>query len=146
MVINAPREDIFKFVRMLKNQPLWVPWYKRDPHAILKYRGEDGKEGACFYWKGDRKVGEGTQKIVKMKPFAIMETRLLFVKPIRLNALTYIAIKEIEPGKSKMVWGVRGNLAFPLSIISIFYSVNRLLGNDLEKGLIHLKGIMEGRN
>lgn len=146
MVINAPREEIFNYVRKLKNQPFWVPWFKRDPNAILKYKGEDGKVGSCFYWRGDRNVGEGTQKIVKLKSCAIMETRLLFVKPIRLNALTYIAIKEMEPGKSKMVWGVRGYLAFPLSIISIVYSVNKLLGKDLEKGLIHLKAIMESRN
>lgn len=146
MVVNASRDEIFNFVRMLRNQPLWVPWFIRDPNAILKYKGEDGKEGTCFYWKGDQKVGEGTQKIVKLKSCAIMETRLLFVKPIRLNALTYIAIKEMDSGKSKMVWGVRGNLAFPLSVISIFYSVNKLLGKDLEKGLIYLKGILESRN
>ncbi len=123
-----------------------MPWFKRDPDAVLKFKGVDGKEGAGFYWRGNKKVGEGTQKIVKLKPTAIIETRLLFVRPIKLNSLTYIGIKELEPKKSKIVWGVRGLLPFPLSIISIFYSGDKLLGNDLEKGLINLKTILESRD
>ena len=123
-----------------------MPWLKRDPDAVLKFKGVDGKEGAGFDWRGNKKVGEGTQKIVKLKPTAIIETRLLFVRPIKLNSLTYIGIKELEPKKSKIVWGVRGLLPFPLSIISIFYSGDKLLGNDLEKGLINLKTILESRD
>lgn len=146
MVINASKEEIFNYVSQLKKQPHWVPWFKRDPDAVLKFKGTDGKEGAGFYWRGDKKVGEGTQKIVKLKPTAIIETRLLFVRPIKLNSLTYIGLKELEPKKSKIVWGVRGFLPFPLSIISIFYSVNKLLGDDLEKGLINLKTILESRD
>lgn len=146
MVINASKEEIFNYVSQLRKQPHWVPWFKRDPDAVLKFKGTDGKEGAGFYWRGDKKVGEGTQKIVKLKPTAIIETRLLFVRPIKLNSLTYIGLKELEPKKSKIVWGVRGFLPFPLSIISIFYSVNKLLGDDLEKGLINLKTILESRD
>ena len=57
--------------------------------------------------------------------------------------LTYFAAKELEPGKSKVVWGIRGNLPFPLSVISLFYSADKLMGQDLEKGLISLKTTME---
>ncbi|MGY5849693.1 SRPBCC family protein [Salegentibacter sp. F14] len=146
MVINASKEEIFNYVSQLKKQPSWVPWFKRDPYAVLKFKGKDGIEGAGLYWRGNKKVGEGTQKIIKLKPPAIMETRLLFVRPIKLNSLTYIGLKELEPKKSKIVWGVRGLFPFPLSIISIFYSVDKLLGDDLEKGLINLKAIMESRN
>lgn len=146
MVINASKKELFNYVSQLRNQSHWMPWFRRDREAVLKFKGIDGKEGAAFYWRGNNKVGEGTQKIVKLKPKAIVETRLLFVRPIKLNSLTYIGIKEMEPEKSKIVWGLRGFLPFPLSIISIFYSVDKLLGNDLEKGLINLKAILENRD
>lgn len=145
MVINTHREEIFKFVCQLKKQPLWVPWFKRDPQITLKFRGEDGTIGAVLYWKGNNKVGEGTQKIVKLKSQALLETRLLFVYPFKLNALIYIAVKELDAGRSKLVWGVRGPLAFPFSIISLFYSVEHFLGSDLEKGLINLKTLLESK-
>lgn len=145
VVINNPREEVFSFVRQLKKQPLWNPWFSRDPEATMKYKGEDGKPGASFYWKGNNKVGEGIQRIVKTKQGRIYETKILFIKPFKVNALTYIGVKELEPEKTKMVWGVRGHLAFPLTIISLFHSPEKALGENFEKGLKDLKRILEDR-
>lgn len=145
MVINRPREDVFTFVRQLKNQPLWNPWFQRDPDAIMKYKGEDGKVGASFYWKGNGKAGEGVQRITKAKQGRVYETKILFIKPVKVNALTYIGVKEIEAEKTKMVWGTRGHLAFPLTIISIFHSPEKALGENFDKGLKDLKKLLESR-
>ena len=145
VVINKSREEVYGFVRQLKNQPLWNPLFQRDPNAVLKYKGLDGKEGASFYWKGNNKVGEGIQKIVKTKQGRVFETKILFIKPVKVNALTYIGVKELDSEKTKMVWGTRGNLAFPLTIISIFYSPEKAMGNNLDQGLKELKQILENR-
>ncbi len=145
VVINKPREEVYNFVRQLKNQPLWNPWFERDPDAIKKYKGNDGKVDASFYWKGNRKVGEGIQRIVKAKQGRVFETRILFIKPVKINALTYIGVKDLDAEKTKMVWGVRGHLAFPLTIISIFYSPEKLLGEKLDRGLRDLKELLENR-
>lgn len=145
VVINKPREEVYNFVRQLKNQPLWNPWFKRDPDAIMKYKGNDGKLGASFYWKGNSKAGEGIQRIVKAKQGRVFETRILFIKPVKVNALTYIGAKELEEEKTKMVWGVKGHLAFPLTIISLIYSPEKALGEKFEEGLKELKQIMEYR-
>lgn len=145
VVINKPREEVYNFVRQLKKQPLWNPWFSRDPEAIMKYKGEDGKAGASFYWKGNKKVGEGIQRIVKAKQGRIFETKILFIKPVKVNALTYIGVKELEPEKTKMVWGVRGHLAFPLTIISLFHSPEKELGDNFDIGLRNLKNILEDR-
>ncbi|MDT0678048.1 SRPBCC family protein [Autumnicola musiva] len=143
VVINRPREEVYSFVRQLRRQPYWMPWFKRDTDASLKYKETDGKIGSSFYWRGNGKVGEGIQKIVKIKQGKVMETKLLFIKPFKLNALTYIGVKDVEPEKTKMVWGVRGHIPFPLTIISIFYSVDKLLGKDFEEGLKNLKAVLE---
>ncbi|SHF59612.1 Polyketide cyclase / dehydrase and lipid transport [Salegentibacter echinorum] len=144
IVINAPKELIFSYVRQLKKQPIWIEWFKKTAQAVLKFKGEDGKMGATFYWKGDnRTVGEGTQKITKVKPPNLMETRILFVSPIKLRIRTYFAVKELEPGKSKVVCGARGNLPFPLSVMSIFYSPEKLCAADFENALNKLKRNLE---
>jgi hypothetical protein len=146
MVINAPRDVVFSYIRQLKKHPLWVPWFSKYPEIILKHKGEDGKLGATIYWRSkNQEIGEGTQKIIKVKHPRVFETRVLFVKPVKVSFLTYLAAKELEPGKSKVVWGIRGNLPFPLSVISLFYSPDKLMGQDLEKGLINLKTKMEKR-
>ncbi|TRO66643.1 SRPBCC family protein [Christiangramia sabulilitoris] len=143
VVINKPREEVFNFVRQLKKQPLWNPLFNRDTNAVLKYKGEDGKVGASFYWKGNSKVGEGIQRIVKTKQGRVFETKVLFVKPVKVNALTYVGVKELESEKTKMVWGTRGQLPFPLTIISIFYSPEKALGEKFDEGLRELKQILE---
>ncbi len=142
-VVNKPREEVYNFVRQLKKQPLWNPWFSRDPDATMKYKGEDGKLGASFYWQGNGKAGEGIQRITKAKQGRIFETKILFIKPVKVNALTYVGVKELEPEKSKIVWGVRGHLAFPLTIISLFYSPEKALGKNFDKGLKNLKRILE---
>tara|TARA_R100000789_G_C2999621_1_gene148422 strand:+ start:282 stop:809 length:528 start_codon:yes stop_codon:yes gene_type:complete len=143
IVINSPREEAFNFIRQLKNQPGWIPWFNRDPNALLKYKGEDGKLGASFYWKGNNKAGEGIQRVEKIKRGMIFETKILFIKPIKLNAVSYIGMKDVETDKTKMVWGVKGYLPFPLSIISLIYTPEKVLGDNLEKGLKNLKRILE---
>ncbi|MFV8282362.1 polyketide cyclase, partial [Christiangramia marina] len=75
----------------------------------------------------------------------VFETKILFIKPVKVNALTYIGVKELDSEKTKIVWGTRGNLAFPLTIISIFYSPEKAMGNNLDQGLKELKQILENR-
>ncbi len=146
IVINRSKADIFGFVRQLKNQQKWVSQLQNAKLTHLKFKGEDGKEGAIVYWKGDKSIGEGTQKIIKVKPGHVFEIKLLVVKPAEAVALVYFASKEIQPERTKIVFGVRGYLPFPYSVISIFYSMENRLGNDFEKSLQNLKSYLEDNN
>lgn len=143
IVINKGKHEVFSYVRQLRKQHLWAPWFKKDPETTIKYKGDDGYEGAVLYWKGNRQVGEGTQEIVKINEGKLMEMKIFFVHPIKTLAMGYIAVKEIAPGKTKIVWGLRGNYKFPSSVITIFYSSEKFLGTDLEQGLKDLKQILE---
>lgn len=143
IVINKPREEVFNFVRQLKKQPLWNPLFARDPEAVMKYKGDDGKVDSSFYWKGNSRVGEGVQRIVKVKQRRVLETKILFIKPFKFNALTYYGVKDLEEEKCKIVWGVKGHLAFPLTIISLVYTPDKVLGKKFENGLKNLKHLLE---
>tara|TARA_B100000678_G_scaffold151519_1_gene126483 strand:+ start:854 stop:1393 length:540 start_codon:yes stop_codon:yes gene_type:complete len=143
IVINQSKADIYSFVRQLKNQPKWIAKLKDSKPVKLKFKGIDGKEGAMVYWKGRKNIGEGTQKIIKVKPGHVFETKLLLVKPVEAVALIYFAAKEIQPERTKVVFGVRGYLPFPYSVISIFYSMENKFGNDFDKSLQNLKEHLE---
>src|SRR5690606_32258657 len=111
-----------------------------------KYKGEDGKLGSLLYWKGHRKFYEGTQKIVKLNQGKIIETRILIVRPFRIVLLEYKGLKELDENKTKMVCGIRGNLAFPLSVIALMHPVDKAYGKQLEEGLKNLKTVLETKN
>lgn len=142
VVINRPKAEVYAFIRQLKKQPLWMPWFLNDPEAVIKYKREDGKVGAASYWKGKNNV-EGIQKIVKVKEGKVFETQLLFIKPYKSLSLNYMAVKEVEPNRTKMVWGVKGVHKFPASVIMLFYGMDRALGKDFETGLHNLKTYLE---
>lgn len=142
IVINRPKAEVYAYIRQLKKQPSWMPWFLNDPKFVVRYKGDDGKTGASSYWKGNKKV-EGIQKITKIKEGKVVETQLLFLKPYKTLSLSYMAVKEVESEKTKMVWGVRGVHRFPASVMLFFYGMDRALGRDFEKGLKNLKNILE---
>jgi len=146
VVINRPKEEVYNFVRQLKKEHLWMPWFEKDFNGILKYKGDDGKLEALLYWKGHKHFYEGTQKIVKLNQGKIVETRFLIVKPFRFVILEYKGLKEIDETKTKIVWGIRGGLVFPFSVIALIHPVDKAYGKDIEKGLQKIKNILEVKN
>ena len=45
VAINKSKADVFNYVKYLKNQNDWGPWYKKDPNMALGSRGTDGTVG-----------------------------------------------------------------------------------------------------
>ena len=142
VVINRPKAEVYAYIRQLKKQELWMPWFLNDPNFVIKFKGEDGKLGAASYWKGNNKV-EGIQKITKLQEGKLLETQLLFLRPYKSLSLNYMAVKELEPERTKMVWGVKGVHRFPASVLMLFYGMERAIGKDFETGLQNLKRILE---
>lgn len=146
VVINCPKEEVFNLVRQLKKERLWMPWFLNNYKGILKYKGDDGKIDAFLYWKGHKRFYEGTQSITKINHGKIIETKFSIVKPFKLMLLEYKGLKEIDNNKTKMVWGVKGYLPFPFSVISLIQPVDKAYGLELELGLKNLKILLETRN
>lgn len=145
IVVNRPKAEVYAFIRQLKNQPKWIGWFQKDPNIDIKYRAEDGKMGAISYWKGNHKVGEGVQKITKIREGKVLETQTLFLKPHKTLSLCYMAVKEIDPQKTKMVFGIRGWHDFPASVLILINGMEETHGKEFEKGLQDLKSILEGK-
>lgn len=144
VIINRQKEDVFNLVRQLKKEYLWIPWFKNFK-GVSKYSGEDGKLDALLYWQ-NRPFYEGIQKITKIHQGKIIETRLLVIKPIKMVLIEYKGLKEIDENKTKIVWGIKGGLAFPFSVIALIYPIEKAYGGKLEEGLKNLKIRLENRN
>lgn len=146
IIINRPKAEVYAYIRQLRKQPTWMVWFQKDPEIIKKYKGEDGKVGASFYWKGENKTpGEGIQKITKVREGKVLETQLLFLQPYKSLSLLYFGAKEVEPERTKLIWGVRGVHKFPASVLTLFYGLERAVGKDFDQGLQNLKNLLENR-
>lgn len=145
VVINRPKAEVYAYIRQLQKQPLWMPWFLRDKELQLKFKGEDGKVGAACYWKGKNKI-EGIEKITKIHEGKLLETQVLFLRPYKSLSMNYMAVKELDADRTKMVWGVKGVHRFPASVFMLFYGMERAIGKDFEAGLQNLKRNLEKTN
>lgn len=147
IIINKPKIEVYSYVRQLKLQHFWFPYFEKRPGIVLKYKGDDGREGAALYWKIKHRwfEEEGIEKIIKVKTGKVLETQFFFLKPCRTYFISYIAVKEVGNEKTKILWGIRGVHRFPLSVFFLFYGFNGKLRAHIEEGLENLKFNLENR-
>ena len=143
VVIEKPRSEVFTYLRSLKNMDDWSPWAKKDPNMEKKITGTDGEVGAVSYWNGNKEVGEGEQEITKIVPEQRIESELRFLKPFASTSDAYLQIDEVDATNSKVTWGFSGKNKFPMSIMMLFMSMDKMVGKDFESGLSDLKSKLQ---
>lgn len=141
--ISRPKEEVFNYLKSLKNMDEWSPWAKRDPNMEKKFTGADGEVGALSYWNGNKEVGEGEQEIKKIIPGERIESELRFLKPWKSTSDCYTQVESKENGSTKVTWGFSGKNKFPMTIMSLFKSMDAMVGPDFEEGMASLKEILE---
>ncbi|MEB8329420.1 SRPBCC family protein [Flavobacteriaceae bacterium KMM 6897] len=140
--INRPKAEVFEYLKYLKNQQKWSSWDKKEPDMEKSFTGTDGEVGAISYWKG-KKVGEGEQEITNIVEGERMEGELRFMKPFKSTSDCYLIAEEISPKGTKVIWGFKGENAFPMTIMALFMNMDKMVGKDFEEGLQDLKVLLE---
>ncbi len=129
--IKKAKAEVFEYLRLLKNQSTWSPWEKKDPNMHKELRGTDGKVGAVSYWKGNKDVGEGEQEITKIIPGERIEGELRFFKPWKSTSDCYFIVDEAGKDTTRVTWGFSGKNKFPMSIMMLFMSMDKMVGEGI---------------
>ena len=66
VTIAKPKQEVFDYIKLLKNQANYSVWVKKDPNAKMEYKGTDGTVGFVSSWDGNSDVGKGEQEIKKI--------------------------------------------------------------------------------
>ncbi|WP_422079707.1 SRPBCC family protein [Ulvibacterium sp.] len=140
--ISRPKGEVFEYLKSLKKMDEWSPWAKKDPNMEKKFTGTDGEVGATSYWNGNKDVGEGEQEITKVVEGERVESELRFLKPWKSTSDCYMEVKDGD-GQTKVTWGFSGKNKFPMSIMMLFMSMDKMVGKDFEEGLATLKSNLE---
>ena len=85
IVINAPTQKVFDFLKLLKNQDKFNKWAKTDPNRKWEYKGTDGTVGFIIAWNGNKNAGEGEKEIMNLIEGKRIETQIRFVKPMSMT-------------------------------------------------------------
>jgi uncharacterized protein YndB with AHSA1/START domain len=141
IVINAPRQKVFDFLRLLKNQDKFNKWAKTDPDRIEEFKGTDGTVGFVYSWSGNKKAGEGQKEIKNIIEGKRIETEIRFTKPMKLSASVIMETESLPDGQTKVNLINGGKLNYPLNIMIPMAEKN--FAKDMDTSLGTLKGILE---
>ena len=144
IVINKPKQEVFNYIKYLKNQDHYSKWNNVDPDMKKMYRGTDGEVGSVAGWDSQNdQVGAGEQEILKMVDGERIDLALRFTRPFVANDNAYFITEAVSEGQTKVKWGFNGKMNWPMNIMLKFMNLEEMLGSDLQTGLTALKPLVE---
>jgi len=144
IIIDKPVEDVFAYLKFVKNQQFFSKWWMIDPNAKKTYTGVDGSEGFIAAWDSQNKqAGKGEQEMTKLTPGERIDYEIRFEKPFKGVAYSYITTYSTIPTSTKVTWVFYGVNKYPMNLMSALLKLNTMLGNDLQQSLQNLKNILE---
>ena len=143
ITINKPSEEVFSYIKNLKNQDNYNKWIMADPDMRKSFSGTDGNVGFVYAWDGDKSAGKGSQQIKQVKEGEQLDTEITFIKPFEGNAQTQMITQPITLTSTNVSWSMRSRSKYPMNIMNLF--MDNLLGNDMEASLTTLKQVLENK-
>ena len=140
--INAPKQKVFDYIKMLKNQDHYSKWVMTDPAMQKIFKGgEDGNVGFIYGWNGNKKAGEGEQEIKSVVEGSSMSSEVRFVRPFAGLSNLVLATESLGDNKTKVTWTVNSTMKYPMN--GMIPMITGMLAKDMDISLGMLKDILE---
>jgi hypothetical protein len=140
--IKAPPEKIFPLINDFHNWASWSPWEKLDPALKRTYSGLASGRGAVYEWEGNKKVGQGRMEIMESSPSSKITIKLDFLKPFEAHNSAEFTLDR-QGDSTTVTWVMNGRQPYMFKVMSLFFSMDKMIGKDFETGLANLKSITE---
>jgi hypothetical protein len=140
--INAPPEKIFPLINDFHNWGSWSPWEKLDPGMTRTHSGAGSGRGAVYAWEGNKKVGKGRMEIIETAPPSKVVVKLDFITPFEAhNTAEYLM--DGRGSSTQVTWVMHGPNTYFGKVMSVFTSMDSMVGKDFEQGLANMKAVAE---
>ncbi|WP_339704955.1 SRPBCC family protein [uncultured Kriegella sp.] len=144
ITINKPKQEVFEYIKRLKNQNEYSKWAMMDPNMEKSFRGTDGTVGFVSAWKSDKEdVGSGEQEILKIAEGERIDFELRFFEPFESTESAYMTTQSLSDEKTEVKWGFNGHMDYPMNLMLLFMDFEGMIGDDLATGLQNLKENLE---
>jgi uncharacterized protein YndB with AHSA1/START domain len=140
--IQAPPEKIFSLINDFHLWGSWSPYEKLDPTMKRTHSGAVSGKGAVYEWAGKGKAGEGRMEITDTSPWSKILIKLDFFKPFEGHNMAEFAL-EPKGSSTNVTWSTYGPQPYFAKLMTIFVSMDSLVGNEFETGLANMKAIAE---
>ena len=142
IVMNAPPERVFAQINDFHAWEAWSPWAKLDPAMQATYSGAAQGVGAVYEWRGNSDVGEGRMAIKSATAPSEVMIALDFLTPFESHNVTTFMLTPTESG-TEVIWTMKGNAEYVTKLMTMFVSMDKMVGPDFSRGLEQLKAVVE---
>ena len=140
--IQAPPDRIFAFLNDFAQWSRWSPYEKLDPAMRRTRSGPASGKGAVYAWNGNRKAGAGRMEILQSVAPWSMVAKLDFSRPFEAHNTVRFTLAT-EGGSTRVTWSMEGPQAYAFKLMTVFFSMDAMLGKEFETGLCNLKTVAE---
>jgi hypothetical protein len=141
IVINAPRQKVFDYIKLLKNQDEFNKHAMAGPDRERTFKGTDGTAGYIYAWSGNKDAGEGEKEIKNIIEGKKVEMEIRFVKPMVATASIIMETESLSDNQTKVSWSNGGVLKYPVNIF--IPMMEKHVVKDMGISLLTLKNILE---
>ncbi len=141
VIINAPQQIVFDYLKQVRNQDNFNKWLMLDPGMKKEFKGTDGTVGFVYSWNGNKEAGEGEQEITAITEGKSIETELRFVRPFAGIAHARMTTASALDNQTKAVWNTSSRIKYPMNIM--LPMIVKMLEKDMGTSLTTLKSILE---
>lgn len=138
IVIKATPEVLFPFINNSRKMNDWMPWQDSDPGVKMQYSGPDEGVGSKSSWDSPGKMGTGNAIVIESVQNRSVKTQLTYTKPMEMAQLAEVSLTPVDGG-TKVKWSVDGHNGFMFRLMGVIMNVEKMVGDEFDKGLSKLK-------
>ena len=142
-IITAPPPAVFAQISDFHNWEKFNPWRDLDTNMALTYEGPTSGVGAKYQWSGNSKAGKGSMTIAEMRPDEYLKVDMHFIEPMEDDAVSEFMLKPEGTGTA-VTWSMSGEHNFLSRIMCLFMSMDKMIGEQYEKGFVKMNTAFAG--
>jgi len=143
VLIDKPLNEVFDYLKFVRNQDHFSVWNMTDPNMNKYYKGTDGEVGYVYSWDSptNKNVGAGEQVILSIEEGKNIQYEVRFSRPMKNVAKSGFVFEKVSENQTHVLWGFYSPAKFPMNVMKGV--MEKMLGKDLEKSLGNLKNVLE---
>ena len=143
IVINKPVDQVFDYLRYVRNHENFNVWMMMDPDMKKEFRGTDGQPGFVYAWDSskNKSAGAGEQETKKIVPNQSIDMEIRFKRPMEDVAYARLATSAKGSGQTTVQWSFDSKMKFPMNAMMPMFK--NMLGKQISAGLTNLKTVLE---
>ena len=115
-----------------------------DPAMKKSFSGTDAAPGFISAWESEKgDVGSGEQEIKQIAEGKRVDYEIRFKEPFEFVAQSYMSTDSTSANQSLVKWSFSGHMPYPMNLMRVAMSMDKMIGDDLQIGLNRLKTKLE---